>query len=80
VRPYHQKNQELGDEPSQLCRLVDTIEACLRRTQKEAEQATHTLKQVQGDIIEQRKIVEQEKVNLKAKFEVEKAQMQQEKE
>jgi hypothetical protein len=34
------------------------------------------LKQVEGDIIEQHKIAEQEKVDLQAKFEAEKAQMQ----
>jgi hypothetical protein len=38
------------------------------------------LKQVQEDIVEQRRIAEQEKVALQAKFEAEKEQMQQEKE
>jgi hypothetical protein len=50
------------------------LEAHLRRAQEEVEQATQTLKQVQGDIIEQHRIAEQEKVDLQAKFEEEKAQ------
>jgi hypothetical protein len=47
---------------------------------KEAKQATHTLNQVQGNIVEQPRIAEQENFSLQAKFEVEKEQMQQEKE
>jgi hypothetical protein len=38
------------------------------------------LNKVQGNIVEQHRIAEQEKVSLQAKFEVEKAQMQQERE
>jgi hypothetical protein len=38
------------------------------------------LKKVQGDIVEQCIIVEHKKVSIQAKFEAEKAQMQQEKE
>jgi hypothetical protein len=38
------------------------------------------LKQVQGDIVEKHRILEQEKVSLQAKFEEKKSQMQQEKE
>jgi hypothetical protein len=78
--PLSSGEPELGDEPAQLHRLADVVEARLRRTQEEVEQATQTLKQVQGDIVEQRRIAEQEKVSLQAKFEAEKAQMQQEKE
>jgi hypothetical protein len=37
---------ELGDEPAQLHRLVDTVEARLRRVQEETAQATQTLTQV----------------------------------
>jgi hypothetical protein len=69
----------LGDEPAQLCRLADAVEACLHRAQEETEQATQTLKQVQGEIIEQRRVAKQEKVAIQAKFEEEKAQMQKEK-
>jgi hypothetical protein len=78
--PLSSGEPELGDEPAQLRRLADAVEARLRRAQEEVEQATQTLKQVQGDIVEQRRIAEQEKVSLQAKFEAEKAQMQQEKE
>jgi hypothetical protein len=70
----------LGDEPAQLRRLVDAVEAHLQRTQEETAQATQALKQVRGIIIEQQRVVEQEKVSLQAKFEEEKAQMQQGKE
>jgi hypothetical protein len=37
---------ELGYEPTQLHRLVDTVEAHLRRAQEETEQATQALTQV----------------------------------
>jgi hypothetical protein len=70
----------LGDEPAQLHRLADAVEARLRRAQEETEQATQALKQVQGIIVEQHRVAEQEKVALQAKFEEEKVQMQQEKE
>jgi hypothetical protein len=71
---------ELGDEPAQLHRLADVTEARLHHAQEEIEQATYTLKQVQGVLIEQHQVEEQEKVSLWAKFEEEKTQMQQEKE
>jgi hypothetical protein len=70
----------LGDDPTQLHRLVDAVEARLRHTQQETVQATQALKQVQGVIVEQHRVAEQEKVALRAKFEEEKVQMQQEKE
>jgi hypothetical protein len=70
----------LGDDPTQLHRLVDAVEACLRHTQQEKVQATQALKQVQGVIVEQHRVAEHEKVALRAKFEEEKVQMQQEKE
>jgi hypothetical protein len=78
--PLPSGEPELGDEPAQLRRLADVVEARLRRAQEEIEQATQALKQVQGVIIEQCRVAEQEKVSLQAKFEEEKAQMQQEKE
>jgi hypothetical protein len=71
---------ELGDEPAQLHRVADVVEAHLRRAQEEAEQATQALKQVQGVLIEQRRVAEQEKISLQTKFDEEKVQMQQEKE
>jgi hypothetical protein len=78
--PLPSGEPELGDEPAQLRRLADAVEARLRRAQEETEQATQALKQVQGIIVEQHRVAEQEKVSLQAKFEEEKAQMQQEKE
>jgi hypothetical protein len=44
---------ELGDEPTQLHRLVDAVEACLHHAQEEVEQDNQTLNKVQGDIVEQ---------------------------
>jgi VIT1/CCC1 family predicted Fe2+/Mn2+ transporter len=70
----------LGDELAQLHQLADVIKARLHRAQEETEQDTQALKQVQGVIVEQCRVVEQEKVSLQEKFEEEKAQMQQEKE
>jgi hypothetical protein len=78
--PLSSGEPELGDEPAQLQQLADVVEAYLHRAQKEAEQDTQTLKQVQGDIVEQRRIAKKEKVSFQVKFEVEKAHMQQEKE
>jgi hypothetical protein len=71
---------ELGDEPAQLHRLADTVEAHLRRAQEETTQATQALVQVQGVLVEQRRAAEQEKSALQAKFDEEKAQLQQGKE
>jgi hypothetical protein len=77
--PLPSGEPKLGDEPAQLCRLAEAVEAHLLRAQEEAEQDTQTLKKVQGNIVEQCRIIEQDKVSLQAKFEVEKAQIQQEK-
>jgi hypothetical protein len=71
---------ELGDKPAQLHRPADTVEARLRHTQEEMEQATQALKQVQVLLIEKCIFVEKEKVSIQAKFEEERAQMKQEKE
>jgi hypothetical protein len=49
---------ELGDEPTQLHRLADTVEAHLRRAQEETTQATQALAQVQGVLVEQRSAAE----------------------
>jgi hypothetical protein len=56
--PLSSGEPELGDEPAQLRRLADAVEARLLRAQEEEEQATQTLKQVQGDIVEQHRIAE----------------------
>jgi hypothetical protein len=45
--PLPSGEPELGDEPSQLHRLANAVEARLRRAQEEIEQATQALKQVQ---------------------------------
>jgi chromosome segregation ATPase len=71
---------ELGDEPAQLHRLADIVEARLRRAQEETTQATQALTQVQGVLVEQRSAAEQEKLALQAKFDEEKVQLQKEKE
>jgi hypothetical protein len=78
--PLPSGEPELGDEPAQLHSLVHVVKARLCHAQEETEQATHALKQVQGIIIEQHRVVAQEKVVIQANFEEEKAQMQQEKE
>jgi tryptophanyl-tRNA synthetase len=70
----------LGDEPAQLHHLADTVEARLRRAQKETTQSTQDLTQVQGVLVEKCSVVEWEKLALQEKFEEEKAQLQQEKE
>jgi hypothetical protein len=56
--PLSLEEPELGDELAQLHRLTDAIEARLHRAQEEVEEAIQTLKQVQGDIVEQLRIVE----------------------
>jgi hypothetical protein len=55
---------ELGDESAQLRRVTDAAEARLRRAKEEVEKATQALKQVQGVLIEQRRVAEQKKVAL----------------
>jgi hypothetical protein len=71
---------ELGDEPAQLHRIADTVEAHLRRAQEETTQATQALTQVQGVLVEQRSAAEWENISLQAKWDEEKAQLQQGKE
>jgi hypothetical protein len=62
------------------CRLADATEAHLRRVQEEKEQATVALKQAQEEMVEQRRVAQQEKVSFQTKFEEDRAQIQQEKE
>jgi hypothetical protein len=78
--PPPSEEPELGDEPAQLRRLADVTEARLHRAQAEKDQATVALKQAQEEVIEQCRIAQQEKDALQAKFEEERAQIQQEKE
>jgi hypothetical protein len=49
---------EPGDEPAQLHRIVDMVEAHLRRAQEDTVQATQALTQVQGVLVEQRSAAE----------------------
>jgi hypothetical protein len=51
--PLPSGEPDLGDDPTQLHRLADTVKAHLRRAQEEIEQATHALKKVQVVLIEQ---------------------------
>jgi hypothetical protein len=78
--PLPSGEPELGDEPAKLHRLADATEARLHQAQEETEQATQALKQLQGVLVEQHRVAEQEKDALQAKLEEEKTQMQQEKE
>jgi hypothetical protein len=64
IVPLPSGELELGDELAQLRRVADVVEVRLRRAQEEAEQATQALKQVQGVLIEQRRVAEQKKVAL----------------
>ena len=72
IAPLPSGEPELGDEPAQLRRLADAVEARLCRTQEEIEQATQALKQVQGVLVEQCSTVEQEQIALQRKFDEEK--------
>jgi hypothetical protein len=49
---------DLGDEPTQLHQLADVVKARLHHVQEETEQETQALKEVQGVIVEQRRVIE----------------------
>jgi hypothetical protein len=78
--PLPLETPELGDESAQLHRIVDTVEARLRRAQEETTQATQALAQVQGDLLEKCSTAEWENLSLQAKWDEERAQLQKEKE
>jgi hypothetical protein len=59
----------LGDDPAQLCRIDDAIEAHLRHMHEEKEEAKMALKKAQEDIIEQCQVAKKEKEDLQTKFE-----------
>jgi hypothetical protein len=59
---------KLGDEPAQLHRLTDTVEARLQRVQEETKKSTQALTQVQGVLIEKRSAAEQENLSLPMNF------------
>jgi septal ring factor EnvC (AmiA/AmiB activator) len=65
----------LEDDPAQLHHLSDTIESYLRRAQEETIQATQSLTQVQGVLVEKQSAIEQEKHSLQATFDEEKEQL-----
>ena len=66
---------ELGDEPSQLHRIANTVEAHLWWAQEEASQATQALTQVQGFLVEKCSTLERENLSLQEKFDEEKTQL-----
>jgi hypothetical protein len=66
--PPPSEEPELGDEPAQLHRIADVTEAHLRRAQEEKEQATVALKQAQEEMVEQRRVAQQEKDDLHTKL------------
>jgi hypothetical protein len=68
-----------GDEPTQLHQIVDKVEARLRRAQEDTAQATQALTQVQSALVEQQSKAEWENISLQAKWDEEKAQLQQSK-
>jgi hypothetical protein len=63
---------EVGDEPAQLHRLAYATEAHLRRVQEEKEKATEALKQAKEETLEQRRVSQQEKDDIRVKFEEDK--------
>jgi hypothetical protein len=71
-----QKHQKLlGDEPAQLHRIADATEAHLHRVQKKKNRPQWHLKQAQEEVMEQRRVAQQEKDDLQTKFEEDKAQI-----
>jgi hypothetical protein len=77
--PLPLETPELGDEPAQLHRIADTVEACLRQTQAETTQATQSLVQVQKDLEDQCSTTKWENRSLQEKWDEEKTQLQQRK-
>jgi hypothetical protein len=51
--PSSTKSVELGDEPTQLCRLADAIETRLHQVQEEKEKAIEALKQEKEEAFKQ---------------------------
>ena len=62
---------ELGDEPTQLRRIENAIEGHLHRVQEEKEHATEALNKENEESLEKRRVAQQEKHDLQAKFEME---------
>jgi hypothetical protein len=64
---------DVGDEPAQLRRLVDSREVHLHRVQEEKEQSIGALKQEKEEAIEKHQVAQKEKDDLQAKFVEERA-------
>jgi hypothetical protein len=62
---------ELGDDPTQLRRLVDATEVHIHQAQDEKYQATTNLKQAQEEMVEQFRVAQKEKEDLQAKIQEE---------
>ena len=70
---------ELGDEPTQLQRLVDAIEARIHRVHEVKEKATEALKKEKEEVLEKLQAAQKEKYEMQAMFEEDKATVQKEK-
>jgi len=79
IVPLSVGDAEVGVEPAQLCILADSTKDHLRRVQEEKEQPIEALKQEKEEALEQRRIAQQEKDDLQAKFVEDRAQIQKEK-
>jgi hypothetical protein len=77
--PIPMEISETGDEPTQLRQIVEKVEARLRQDQEDIAKATQALAQAQSAHEEQRRKAAQEQLDLQAKWEEEKAQLQQSK-
>jgi hypothetical protein len=69
----------IGDDPTQLHQIIDQVEARLRRAQEDTVQATQALMQAQNTLLEQQSEEKWENISLKAKWDEEKAQLQEHK-
>jgi len=70
---------ELGDEPTQLQRLVDATEARIHWVHEVKEKATEALKKEKEEVLEKLQAAQKEKYEMQAMFEEDKATMQKEK-
>jgi hypothetical protein len=84
--PSSSKVVELGDEPAQLRRLADAIEARLQKVQEEKEKAIEALKQEKEEVLEKLRVAwycviayENEKDEFRAMLEEDKENIQREK-
>jgi vacuolar-type H+-ATPase subunit I/STV1 len=72
IAPSSSQIVELGDEPTQLRRLVDAIEARLQKFQEEKEKAIEALKKEKDKILEQLRVA---RYNVSA-YEIEREEFQ----